>query len=251
MTTMAKGNQKVKLPHLFMDLQEEMVAKLSTGRRSIRHPGSKGDDSELNWQKWLKNYLPSRYSVGKAFVIDSRGGISDQIDLVIYDCQYSPFLFRHEGATYIPAESVYAVFEVKQTLDKQMIQYAGEKAASVRKRYRTSAEITHAGGKFTPREPIPIFAGILSLDSKWKPLFGSPLKEALAHLNKSERLDFICALKNGSAEISYKANKPVLDESETEDALIFFFLKLLARLQKVGTCPAIDFPEYAKALNGK
>ncbi|MFH0815290.1 MAG: DUF6602 domain-containing protein [Methanobacteriota archaeon] len=245
---MVKGKSKVKLPHLFMDLQKEMVAKLSTGRRAIRHPGSKGDDSELNWQKWLENYLPSRYSVGKAFVIDSRGGISDQIDLVIYDCQYSPFLFRHEGATYIPAESVYAVFEVKQSLDKKMIQYAGEKAASVRKLYRTSAEIPHAGGKYAPQKPKPIFAGILSLDSKWKPMFGSPIKEALANFKDSERLDFICALKNGSSEISYNANGPVIDESEKKDALVFFFLKLLARLQQVGTCPAIEFPEYAKAL---
>ncbi|MBA3046093.1 MAG: hypothetical protein FP824_07755 [Euryarchaeota archaeon] len=245
---MAKGKSKVNLPHLFMDLQKEMVAKLSTGRRAIRHPGSKGDDSELNWRNWLKNYLPSRYSVDKAFVIDSRGAISDQIDLVIYDCQYSPFLFKHEGAMYIPAESIYAVFEVKQALDKKMIQYAGEKAASVRKLYRTSAEITHAGGKFTPREPIPIFAGILSLDSKWKPLFGSPLKEALVNLKKLERLDFICALKNGSAEISYNANRPVFDESKKNDALIFFFFALLARLQKAGTCPAIEYSEYAKAL---
>ena len=31
----------------------------------------------------------------RAFVIDSRGECSDQIDIIIYDRQYSPFLYNN------------------------------------------------------------------------------------------------------------------------------------------------------------
>lgn len=231
-----------------MDLQKEMTTVLSTGRSAISHPTSKGDDSENNWQRWFVEYLPERYRVGKAFVVDSKGMISEQIDLVIYDRQYSPFLFKHAGAIYIPAESVYAVFEVKQILDKKTIQYAGKKASSVRKLYRTSAKIQHAGGIYPPRPPIPIIAGILTLNSKWKKIFSEPFKNALSTLKEKERLDVACSIEKGAAEIKYNSHEVEIIKSEEDNALIFLFLKLLARLQDVGTCSAIEFPEYIKNM---
>lgn len=246
---MTKRSTNVSLHDLFMDLQKEMTTVLSTGRNAISHPTSKGDDSENNWQEWFKKYLPERYKVGKAFVVDSKGMISEQIDLVIYDRQYSPFLFKHAGATYIPAESVYAVFEVKQILDKNTILYAGKKAASVRKLYRTSAKIQHAGGTYPPRPPIPILTGILTLDSKWKKIFSKPFENALNTLTKIERLDLVCSLEKGAAaEIKYNSHEVEISKSEKDNALIFLFLKLLARLQDVGTCSAIEFPEYIKSM---
>ena len=245
---MTERSANVSLHDLFMDLQKEMTTVLSTGRNAIHHPTSKGDDSENNWQEWFEKYLPERYKVGKAFVVDSKGIISEQIDLVIYDRQYSPFLFTHAGATYIPAESVYAVFEVKQILDKKTILYAGKKAASVKKLYRTSAKIQHAGGIYPPREPIPILTGILTLDTNWKKMFSKPFEKALNTLSKIERLDLVCSLEKGAAEIKYNSHEVEISKSEKDNALIFLFLKLLTRLQDVGTCSAIEFPEYIKSM---
>jgi len=56
-----------------------------------------------------------------------------QIDIAIYDRFYSPLFFHDEGQPHIPAESVDAVFEVKQTLTSKWIIDAGRKAASVRR----------------------------------------------------------------------------------------------------------------------
>ena len=64
----------------------------------------------------LKTYLPERYRADKAYVVDSKGAFSDQIDVVVYDRQYSPFIFTYENETIIPAESVYAVFEAKRQM---------------------------------------------------------------------------------------------------------------------------------------
>lgn len=245
---MTKKSTNVSLHDLFMDLQKEMTTVLSTGRSVITHPTSKGDDSEINWQEWLEKYLPERYKVGKAFVIDSKDMISEQIDLVIYDRQYSPFLLNRAGATYIPAESVYAVFEVKQILDRKTILYAGKKAASVKKLYRTSAQIQHAGGIYPPRTPIPILTGILTLDTNWKKMFSKPFENALNKLSELERLDLVCSLEKGAAEIKYNSHEVEISKSEKDNALVFLFLKLLARLQDVGTCSAIEFPEYIKSM---
>ena len=101
----------------------------------------------------MRKYLPRRYCVDKAIIVDCNGNTSDQIDIVIYDGQYSYFVFKHEQVIYVPAESVYAVIEVKQELNKANLNYAGEKAASVRKLSRTSAEIPFAGGIYRPHQP--------------------------------------------------------------------------------------------------
>ena len=39
----------------------------------------------------------------------------------------SPFIFRLQGQTIIPAESVYAVFEAKQSINAAEVEYAQKK----------------------------------------------------------------------------------------------------------------------------
>ena len=137
----------IKISELFGGLQKQMEAQLNTNRDNIPHPGTKGDSLENVWIDWLRKYLPNRYCVDKAIVVDSEGQLSDQIDLVIYDQQYTPFVFTQNGVHYIPAEGVYAVFEVKPDLEGSAssngenvshIEYAGRKIERVRRLKRTS-----------------------------------------------------------------------------------------------------------------
>lgn len=46
------------------------------------------------------------------------------MDVVIHDRQYSPLVFTFKDSFYVPAESVYAVFEAKQTMSDKHIAYA-------------------------------------------------------------------------------------------------------------------------------
>lgn len=236
------------LRRLFLRLQEQLTAHLATNREVIGHPGLKGSASEERWISMLSEYLPKRYCVTGAVVIDSLGGLSDQLDLVIYDRQYSPFLFLQDGVSYIPAESVYAVFEVKQELSGETVEYAANKAASVRNLRRTSVPITHAGGVEEPRDPKPILAGLVCLDSRLSPAFGDTLVAKLAALAEPGRLDLICALQHGSCEVQYREEAPHLERSASDTALIFFFLRLLERLQSVGTVTAMDLRQYGRVL---
>jgi hypothetical protein len=239
----------VDLHQLFLGLQQQLSATLSTNRRAIRHPGTKGDASELNWLKMLNTHLPARYRAEKAFVLDAEGQLSEQTDVVVFDRQYCPLLFVQGGAKYVPAESVYAVFEVKQELSKKAIEYAARKAATVRQLRRTSVPIPHAGGVYPPKPHSAVLAGVLALDSSWRPGIGEPLVRAIRQQPVEGRLDLGCVLLHGGVEISYPEDGPPrIDVSEEKTALVFFFIRLLRRLQQLGTVPAMDLGAYGKGL---
>lgn len=70
--------KKVNLKSLFEHLQSQMSLNLNTNRQNIFHSGEKGCSLENDW---LQLYLPNRYSVDKATVIDHTGETSDQIDI--------------------------------------------------------------------------------------------------------------------------------------------------------------------------
>lgn len=240
-----KKHRQVKLKDVFGGLQEGLAATLSANRKIILHPGAKGDASELHWLKMFERYLPARYRASKAFVMDVDGRLSEQIDIVIFDQQYSPFLLHDDGARYIPAESVYGVFEIKQDLSIEQLSYAAGKIASVRTLRRTSAPIPHAGGVYKPKKPGHILGGILTLDSSWRPPLGRSFETALMRQKGASIIDMGCCVRHGS----FVQNKRQLHRSGREESLLFFFLHLLKRLQSGGTVPALDFGQYLKSLS--
>lgn len=239
-------DEKKDLKSLFAALQTEMIAKANLSC-ALNHPNDKGDNSEENWGKWFKSYLPNRYKAAKATIIDSKGNISDQMDLVLYDAQYSYLAFNQNGILYIPAESVYAVFEIKQDLNKAHMEYAGKKAESVRRLCRTSASIPHAGGVYPPKPLHRILAGILTTFSGWTEPFGDPFQKCLMEYTENQQIDCGCVLKSGAFYFEYSSNN--LRKSKQEESLVYFFLQLLVLLQNMGTVPAIDLAEYLSLIH--
>ena len=238
-----------KLTKQFLSLQKCLEANLNASRSSIEHPVSKGDASENSWLSMFQEHLPNRYQVDKAFVIDSNGDRSDQIDIVIYDRQYTPLLYNKHTQIHIPAESVYAVFEVKQELNQKHIKYAGEKIASVRGLKRTSAKIVDRGQEFPARPLFRVLGGILTLSSAWTPAFGESLQTALKERPEKERIDLGCVIEKGAFEVVYNQDGTLhFQQSKPELTFIYFFIRLLDKLQKLGTVPAIDYSEYSKVL---
>jgi hypothetical protein len=98
------------LASLHLDIQQ----RLDTIRQSMAHAPTMGDASERVWLALLNTYLPHRYEALSAHVVDSEGAFSQQIDVVVFDRQYTPRIFQYEGKVVLPAEGVYAVFEAKQ-----------------------------------------------------------------------------------------------------------------------------------------
>ncbi len=241
-----------RLTDILDGLQARLEGELRGNRVAVAHPGARGEASEEDWLRVLKAHLPHRYQVDRAFVIDSKGLCSDQIDLVIYDRQYSPLLFNQANQRYVPAESVYAVLEVKQDLSREHVLYAAEKAASVRRLHRTSAPIPHVEGVAKPRPLPPIASGILTYQSSWTPPFGDSLKQALAELATDRQLNIGCALIDGTFEARYLENGGVdLTVIDGPRSLLQFLMRLLKQLQSLATAPAIEYEAYLARFQGE
>ena len=159
---------QLDLAEVFLRVQQEMLAQLALGGM-IEHGPTMGDVTERQWIALFDRYLPKRYSTTSGFVIDSRGGLSRQIDIAIYDNLYSQPLFPQEGAVHIPAESVYAVFEVKSTISRETIRDAGEKVASVRALHRTSARLISGVVRHAAIQPRPILGACWPLGPSGPP----------------------------------------------------------------------------------
>lgn len=265
--------KKIILKDLFYGLQSQMIAQLSTNRKFITHPGSKGDALEETWIEWLRKYLPNRYCVDKAIVIDSTGNTSDQLDIVIYDNWFTPFIFSQNGFNYIPAEGVYAVFEVKPDIKgnvetQSFIEYAGCKIESVRKLKRTSTRIINAGKSHEPRDFTKIIGGILSSTNTFAKR--STLERKLKTLIGHKGIDIGCIADYGCFYVDYddlsdksemnferKINayynqRKIKDIkfSDKESSMVAFSLQLTRYLQQaIGTIQAINLNEYAKNIN--
>lgn len=264
---------KVDIKELFHGMQQQMEAQLSTNRNFIEHPGSKGDALEEVWIEWLRKYLPNRYCADKAIVIDIDGDTSDQIDVVIYDQHFTPFVLNQNGFKYVPAEGVYAVFEVKPDVEgyvksKHFIEYAGDKIASVRKLKRTSTQIINAG-RMVPARPLAEIVGGM-LTSTNTIVKNKTIEAHLKAQSGLSGLDLLCAIDKGAILLDYSApytdsngvpkkeiNAAIWDYYKTravsavihcpaENSLIAFFFKLMEYLQqRIGTVAAIDLDAYA------
>jgi len=230
---------QLDLAEVFYSVQEEMLAQLAVGG-FFEHPSASGTATERHWLDLFNRYLPKRYRSTPAFVIDSEGRRSRQIDIAIFDNLYSPLLFPHSSGLHIPAESIYAVFEVKPTFSRQWIRDAGEKAASVRALHRTSVRVMSGNKLRPPIRPRPILAGLLATTSVWtQETFAKNLRAALS----DSSLDLGCCLAHGS----FEQNKGI-KISIPEESLIFFILRLLDRLRAQGTAPAADLMQYGRHL---
>jgi hypothetical protein len=230
--------------------QDMLVASLGGLRSVINHKGGRGDVAESEWRKVIHEFLPNRYCVsGKTEVIDHTGQVSQQVDIVIHDRHFCPLFFDEGEITKIPVESVYAVFEVKPALDKGVIEYAMEKAASVRALERTNTFITDRGEAQAPRPPFEIIAGVLALESDWSPPFGDAFDRALAYEDRDQRLHIGCALRHGAFEVRYDDEARISHiEAASEGALVFLLMRLFARLQVIGSPMAIDLRAYSQPL---
>ena len=244
-----RDRQRIDLNNLFQTVQTRMIAELTGLRESVNHGGTLGDETELAWRNFLARNLPNRYQVCDGFVVDAEGWRSDQTDVIVFDRQYSPPLFTGGSVQYVPAEAVYAVFEVKQRIDQKNLRLACLKAASVRALGRTSAAIPSAEGTLAPKPPHRILGGILALSNSYAGGFCSALGHMMGRVPEAQRLDLGCALNHGSFTVSY--GETVVEsviESPADTSLVTFLFQLLAGLQAIGTVPAIDYSTYVRAL---
>jgi hypothetical protein len=226
--------------------QKLLKVQLELSRQSVTHSGVLGEVHEDRFIRVLRHYLPRRYAVDTGIVLDSLGMTSHQIDVIVFDNQYTPTLLDQENHRFVPAEAVYAVFEVKPRIDKNYLEYAADKAASVRKLKRTSVPIVHAGGTFPKKPHFEIVGGIVATELAWSQGFRSR-----AFLHAVDALTGVRALHAGLAVTGgcFDFYDGSITTASVKNGLMFFIFRLLQKLQALGTVPAVDWNAYGSILS--
>ncbi|MGV9748372.1 DUF6602 domain-containing protein [Rhodococcus zopfii] len=244
----------------FRRKQSILLESHASVRDVVSHPTALGDHSEADWIGVLRGFLPERYIVGPIFAVDADGAMSEQIDVAVYDRQYSPLWFGRRGCfNIVPVEAVYAVFEVKPTINTTYINAARKKVASVRRLRRTSAPIKHAGGVYSAIDPSArhIIGGLLAAKASWadRETTREKLVEHLPPVGMEDSLDIGIAIEIVAfdytpvpVELGSREEEIPLEFSADSDQLIHFGIRLFRQLQQLGTVLAIDMGVYESAL---
>lgn len=232
-------------------LQEMLLAKQETLRsileesKGIKHPVGNGDNSEGGWKEFLEKILPKKYGVDNGYVIDYEGNISDQIDVIIYDNLYSPYIMSSgSGVKYIPAEAVYAIVEIKPTTTKAYLKYANDKVESVKRLKRTARGVTVAGVR-RPKPKLTNILGIL-LTKESNITKDETIKK---YLEEYTNINLLCALDKYTIFCDRNSSTLELEKINKNESLLGLYFYLNNELYELGTVAGIDIREYANALD--
>ena len=117
-----------------IDVGRELVASFAQAGKATT-PGLVGSAREAPTRKRLEHLLPGGIAVGSGCVIDSHGGTSKQMDVVLYEKHLCPEYSINDdpATTYYPCEGVIAVGEIKSSMASTDLEDTFAKIASVKK----------------------------------------------------------------------------------------------------------------------
>ncbi|MBQ4853013.1 DUF6602 domain-containing protein, partial [Pseudoalteromonas sp. MMG012] len=174
------------LKNIVASLNRSVLEELNLSN-SVGHPAENGRAREDILRKYIKKTIPSGYGVDTGFVIDATGGISKQIDIVIYRKDYHPVLEIGE-VKYFMVESVVAVMENKAQINtKARLKQALDNIASVKGLDRTNRgkNVILPSGKRLCRKEFQhqIFGAILTEKSLSSKSLKKELIEYMTHIS--------------------------------------------------------------------
>lgn len=93
----------------------------------LDHPGLIGRAREIFVKEFLKPILPAYVEIGSGKIADSKGQLSDEIDIIVYSAKTLPPLLYEMGFGIFPAEACIYAIEVKSTLTAEKLKETIEK----------------------------------------------------------------------------------------------------------------------------
>ena len=112
---------------------QDLVREFDSARQATT-PELVGDAMEQPVRDRLEQILPRGIAVGSGCVIDTNGGTSRQMDVILYERDICPVFCINNSpeTTYYPCEGVIAVGEVKSVVGAKEIKESFEKISSVK-----------------------------------------------------------------------------------------------------------------------
>lgn len=101
-----------KLAENYGELEHSLVNQLLL--EVPNHHPTGGSYRESVWSSLFEMIIPKKYCIEQGvFIIDSYGNISNEVDLIIFDEMYTPYIFNYGKIKFIPIEAVAAVVQCK------------------------------------------------------------------------------------------------------------------------------------------
>lgn len=103
----------------YLKMERELVTQLNYNVSN--HRLTAGSYREEIWADFFRRIVPKKFNIARSvFIIDSNRNISKEVDIAIYDEQYTPYIFNYGLIKFIPIEAVAAVVQCKsRALDKE------------------------------------------------------------------------------------------------------------------------------------
>lgn len=99
----------------YTNIERSLVEQLKM--MTPKHPLTTGTYREEVWKSMFEMIIPKKYCIDQGvFIIDSYGHISNEVDLVIFDEMYTPYIFKYKKIKFIPVEAVAIVVECKSKI---------------------------------------------------------------------------------------------------------------------------------------
>ncbi len=93
------------------DLNRKMVEEMNL---ASEHDGLTGNYREEMWIQFFRSIIPQKFSLAQGvMIIDSKGNVSKEVDIAVFDEQYTPYVFQYNTLKFIPIEAVALVIECK------------------------------------------------------------------------------------------------------------------------------------------
>jgi len=193
------------LKGIFDEVSNQMKSDFMKAQKSLSHAGLKGGANEEVVRSFLRQYLPKTIDITTGLLVDSQGGQSRQLDIILSDSAKTPIFYESGETRVIPVECAYAVVEVKAFLNKTELEKAYQNMQSVKSLVKKAyfrekgSPITYTHtlyGKEWDHWPIHYF--VFAYDSE-------SIESVLNNLNSFQasdavhmRIDSICILERGA-----------------------------------------------------
>ena len=198
---------------------ERLIEKFKDAKAGTT-PSTVGSAAEQPVRDQLEQVLPRGVAVGEGFVIDSYGGTSRQQDVVLYERDICPVFSINSTpqTTYYPCEGVIATGEIKSRLDRDSLEDAFNKVASVKalRRHAVADLMPHP----TTGKTIPLKRNYLS------PQHDSVIRldEKLEQKEREQMFGFVLAgesrLSRDSLVATFSTLSADIDESLVPNLLV-------------------------------
>ncbi|MGG1640437.1 DUF6602 domain-containing protein [Paenibacillus sp. NRS-1782] len=107
------GNVFERIHHNYRYLNQMMVEEIDI---ASEHGTLSGNYREEMWIKFFRSIIPLKYSLAQGvIIIDSEKKRSMEVDIAVFDEQFTPYVFQYNTLKFIPIEAVAVAIECKST----------------------------------------------------------------------------------------------------------------------------------------